>query len=113
MVFFLFTGWTNNIITKIDGRINFLNKNLYQDKNQDTLSSSTVASTLDQFYKNLMVYPIYKARNNVALICKHFLVSVVTKTLGLRNNDQTSTQNEINDFSYNHIVNKNVSDLTS
>ena len=113
MVFFLFTGWTNNIITKIDGRINFLNKNLYQDKNQDTLSSSTVASTLDQFYKNLMVYPIYKARKNVALICKHFLVSVVTKTLGLRNNDQTSTQNEINDFSYNHIVNKNVSDLTS
>ena len=73
----------------------------------------TVTSALDQFHKNLMVYPIHKARNNVALICKHFLVSVVTKKLGLRNNDQTSTQNEINDFSYNHVVNKNVSDLSS
>ena len=97
---------TNNIAIKVDDRIHILNKNLRQYKNHDdTLPSSTVRTTLDQIHENFVVFPIDKATNNFALICKRNNASVITKELGFSNNEKTSTYKEINDLSYNHIVN--------
>ena len=42
-----------------------------------------------------------------------FYASVRTEELGIGNNDNTSTYKEINDLSYNQIVNYNISDLSS
>ena len=77
-----------------------------------TLLSSTVKTALDQIHENFIEVPIYKATNNVALICKCFYASVITKELGLGNNGKTNTYKDINDLSYNHIGNKNISDLS-
>ena len=84
-----------------------------QCKNHDTMSSPIVRTALDQIHENFVVVPNEKATNNVALICKRFYASVITSELGLSNNDKTSTYKEINDLSYNYIVNKNISDLKS
>ena len=61
-----------------------------------TQSSPTVRTALNQIHKNFVVLQIDKVANNVALLCKHFYVSVITKELGLGNNDKTSTYEEIN-----------------
>ena len=61
-----------------------------------TQSSPTVWTALNQIHKNFVALQIDKVANNVALLCKHFYVSVITKELGLGNNDKTSTYEEIN-----------------
>ena len=73
----------------------------------------TVRTALDQFYGNLIVIPVDYGTNNVTLICKFFYASVITKELGLSNNDNTSTYKQINDLFYDHLVKKNISDLIS
>ena len=71
------------------------------------------STTLDRIYENFVVVPVEKTANNVILIFKRFYASVITKDLGLGNNDKANTYKKINDLSYNHILNKNISDLSS
>lgn len=73
----------------------------------------TVRTALDQFYGNVIVIRVDYATNSVTLICKFFYASVITKELGLSNNDNTSTYKQINDLFYDHLVKKNISDLIS
>ena len=101
-----------NITTKIDDRINVLNENICQYNYHGTLSSPAVRTALDQIHENFVKVPIHKGTNNVARICKCFYVSVITKQLGLGNNDKTSFYNDTNDLSYNHTVSRNISDLS-
>ena len=101
-----------NITTKIDDRINVLNENICQYNYHGTLSFPAVRTALDQIHENFVKVPIHKGTNNVALICKCFYVSVITKQLGLGNNDKTSFYNDTNDLSYNHTVSRNISDLS-
>ena len=44
------------------------------------------------------------ATDNEALICKRFYASVITKELGLSNNNKTSNYKEMNNLSYNSIA---------
>ena len=60
-----------------------------------------------------MVVPIDKATGSIALIYKHFYVSVIAKELGLRNNNTTNTYNSINNSSTDTIINSNINDLKS
>ena len=101
-----------NITTKIDDRINVLNENICQYNYHGTLSFPVVRTALDQIHENFVKVPIHKGTNNVALICKCFYVSVITKQLGLGNNDKTSFYKDTNDLSYNHTVSRNISDLS-
>ena len=101
-----------NITTKIDDGINVLNENICQYNYHGTLSFPAVRTALDQIHENFVKVPIHKGTNNVALICKCFYVSVITKQLGLGNNDKTSFYKDTNDLSYNHTVSRNISDLS-
>lgn len=103
----IFSESINAITTKTDDRINILNENLHQYKNHYTLPSPTLRTALDQIPENFAAVSIAKATNNVTLICKRFLPRA--KDLGLGNNDKTSTYKEINNLSFNQIVNKHIS----
>ena len=58
----------------------------------DCLSSPDVKNTIDNIHKNFVVVPIDKATGNIALVCKRFYASVVTRKLGLNNNSSTDTK---------------------
>ena len=74
-------------------------------------NSPTLRTALDQIPENFVAVSIAKATNNVTLIYKRFLPRA--KDLGLGNNDKTSTYKEINDLSFNQIVNKHISCFSS
>ena len=80
-------------------------KTCVNTKNLDTMSSSTVRTAVDQIHESLVVVSFDKAANNVVLIFKSFYASVITKELGLGNNNNASTYKEII-LSYIHIANK-------
>lgn len=62
------------------------------------------STTLDRIYENFVVVPVEKTANNVILIFKRFYASVITKELGLSNNNKTSNYKEMNNLSYNSIA---------
>ena len=53
---------------------------------------NTKRTALDQIHENFMAVSIGKATKNVAQICKRFYACLITKELGLGNNDKTPTK---------------------
>ena len=78
---------------------------------KDCLSSPDVINALDKIHKDFVVVPIDKAAGNIALICKRFYASVITRELGLSENSSTDTYNNTGGLSTNDIIDKNIRDL--
>ena len=77
----------------------------------DCLSSQDVQSSLDNIHKYFVVVPIDKATGNIALVCKRFYASVITRELGLNNNSSTDTYKNAGGLSANGIIDGNIRDL--
>ena len=60
-----------------------LTNKLYTNKHKDCLSSPDVINALDNIHKDFVVVPIDKATGNIALVCKRFYASVITREMGL------------------------------
>ena len=69
-----------------------LTNKLYTNKHMGCLSSPDVKKALDIIHKDFVVVSIDKATGNIALVCKRFYASVVTRKLGLNNNSSTDTR---------------------
>ena len=69
----------------------------------DCLSCPDVKNALDNLHKDFVVVPIDKATRNIALICKIFYASVITRELGLYNNSSTDTYNNAGGLFENQI----------
>ena len=77
----------------------------------DCLSSPDVKKALDNIHKGFVVVPIDEATSNIALVCKIFYASVITKELGLNNNSSTDTYKNVGGLSANDIIDGNIRDL--
>ena len=100
-----FSEWTNNVKIKIDERMSHLTNKLYTNKRMDCLSSPDVKNALDNIHKDFVVVPIDKATGNIALVCKRFCASVITRELGLNNNSSTDTYKNAGGLSANYSIN--------
>ena len=80
-------------------------------KHRDCLPSLDVKNILDNIHKDFVVIPIDKATGNIALVCKRFYGSVITRQLGLNNNSSTNIYNNAGGLSANDIIDKNIRDL--
>ena len=103
--------WTNNVKVKSDERMSPLANKLYTNKHMDYLSSEDVKNTLDNIHKDFVVVLVDKATGNIALICKRFYASVITRELGLNNNSYTDTYKNAGGLSANDIIDRNIRDL--
>ena len=103
--------WTNDIKIKIDERISHLANKLYTNKHRGCVPSPHVKNALDNIHKDFAVVPIGKATGNIALVCKRFHASVITRELGLNNNSSTDNYNNAGGLSANDIIDKNIRDL--
>ena len=88
-----------------------LKTKLYTIKHRDCLSTPNVKNALDNIHKDFVVVPINKATGNIALVCKRFYDSVITRELGFNNNSSTDSCNNPGGVSANDIVDKNIRDL--
>ena len=88
-----------------------LTNKLYTNKHMDCLSSPDVKNALDNIHKDFVVVPIDKATGNIALVCKRFYASVITRELGLNNNSSTDTYKNAGGLSANGIIDGNIRDL--
>ena len=52
---------------------------------------SRCKNALDNILKDFVVVPVDKATGNIALACKRFYASAITRELGLNNNSSTDT----------------------
>ena len=75
------------------------------------LSSPDVKNTLDNIHKDFVIVPIDKATGNIALVCKGFYASVITRELGLNNTSSTNTYKNAGGLSANYIIDGNIRDL--
>ena len=106
-----FLELTNNVKVNIDERMSQLTNKLYTNKHMDYLSSPDVKNALDNIHKGFVVVPIDKATGNIALVCKRFYASVITRELGLNNNSSTDTYKNAGGLSANGIIDGNIRDL--
>ena len=104
-----FLEWTNNVKVKIDERMSNLINKLCVNKDRDCLSSPDVKNALDNIHKDFVV--VDKATGNIALVCKRFFASVITRELGLNNNSSTDTCSNTGGLSANDIIDKSIRDL--
>ena len=88
-----------------------LRNKLHTNKHRDCLSSPDVQNALDNIHKDFVVVPIDKVTGNIALVCKRFYASVITRELGLNNNSSADTYNNAGGLSPNDIIDGNISDL--
>ena len=88
-----------------------LTNKLCTNKHRDCLPSLDVKNILDNIHKDFVVVPIDKATGNIALVCKRFYGSVITRQLGLNNNSSTNIYNNTGGLSANDIIDKNIRDL--
>ena len=72
---------------------------------------SICKNAVDNIHKDFVVVPIDKANGNIALVCKRFHTSVITRKLGLNNNSSTDTYNNAGGLSANDTIDKNIRDL--
>ena len=106
-----FLEWTNNVKIKIHDRMNHLANNLFTNKHRDCLSSPDVKNTLHNIHKDIAVVPVEKATGNIALVCKRFYASVITRELILNNNSSADGYNNVDGLSANDIIEKNIRDV--
>ena len=86
---------------------NLTNK-LCTNKHRDCLSSPYVKNAVDNVHKDFVVVPIDKTTGNIALVCKIFYTSVITRKLGLSNNSSIDTYNNAGGVSANDTIDKNM-----
>ena len=67
---------------------------LFTNEPRDCRSSTDLKNALDNISKDFVVIPIDKATGNIALVCKRFDATVVTRKLRLNNNSSTDTYNK-------------------
>ena len=106
-----FLEWPNNVKVKIDERMSHLTSKLYTNKDMDCLSPLDVINALDNIHKDFAVIPIDKATGNIALVCKRFYASVITRELGLNNNSSTDTYKNAGGLSAKDIIDGNIRNL--
>ena len=99
--------WTNNVKVKIDERMSHLTNKLYTNKHMDCLSYADVKKALDNIHKDFVFVPIDKATGNIALVCKRFYASVITREFGLNNNWSRDTYKNAGGLSSNGIIDGN------
>ena len=76
----------------------------------DCLSSPDVKNALDKIHEDFVVVPIDKAIGNIALVCKRFYASVITRELWMNNNPSTNTYNDAGGLSANDIIDGDIRD---
>ena len=103
-----FLEWTNNVKFKIDERISHLTNKLYTNTHMDCVPSPDIKNALDNVLKDFVVAPIDKATGSIALACKRFYASVITRELGLNNNSSTDTYKNAGGLSANDILDGNI-----
>ena len=86
-------------------------KKSYLNKHRYCLSSPDVENALDNIHKYFLVFPIDKATGNIALVCKRFYASAITRELGLNNNSPTDSYKNAGGLSANDIIDENIRDL--
>ena len=91
--------------------MSYLTNKLYTSKHMNCLSSPDVKNALDSIHKDFVVVPIDKATGNIALVCKRFYASVITRELRLNNNSSRDTYNNAGGLSANDIIDGNIRDL--
>ena len=106
-----FLEWTNNVKVITDEEMSHLTNKLYTNKHMDCQSSSDVKNALDNIHKDFVVFPIDRATDNIALVCKRFYASVITRELGLNNDSSTDTYKNAGGLSANDITDGNIRDL--
>ena len=79
--------------------------------NDSFLSNTQLVDELNKLHERFVVVPIDKATGNVAVICKRHYANVLVSELGLKDNNST-TYIQINDTDPDHIVDKNLDDLS-
>ena len=88
-----------------------LTNKLCRNKHRDYLSSPDIKNALYNIHKDFVVVPIDKTTGNIALVCKIFYASVITRELGLNNNSSTDTYKNAGGLSANDIIDGNIRDL--
>ena len=78
-----FLEWTNNLKVNIDEKMSHLTNKLCRNKHRDYLSSPDIKNALYNIHKDFVVVPIDKTTGSIALVCKIFYASVITRALGL------------------------------
>ena len=68
-----------------------------------------IKNVLDNIHKDFAVVPIDK--DNIALVCKRFYASVISRELGLNNNSSTDTYSNADGLSANDIIDWNIRGL--
>ena len=79
---------------------------IYANKRMDYLPSPVMKNTLHNIHKDFVIVLIDKATGSIALVCKVFYSSVITRELGLNNNSSTDTYNNAGGLSTNDIIDK-------
>ena len=72
---------------------------------------SKCKNALDNVHKDFVAVPIDKATGNIAVVCKGFYGSVITRELWLNNSLSTDTYNIAGGLSANDIIDRNIRDL--
>ena len=103
--------WSNSVKITIDEGMSHLANKLYAKKHRDCLSSPGVKNALDNIHKHFVVAAIDKATGNIAVACKRFFASVVTRELGL--NNKSSTDTNAGGLPADVIIDKNIRDVKS
>ena len=91
--------------------MSYVTNKLCTNKHRDCLSSPEVKNALDNIHKDFVAVLIDKATGNIALVCKRFYATVITRELGLNNNSSTDTYSNAGGLSANDITDKNIRDL--
>ena len=99
----LFSNWKNNIVTKLNSRINSIRITPQQTK--PVLQDPIAKAYLDELHKKFVIVPIDKAANNVAIICKRFYLTSILQELGIPGN--TSPTYELVNRSAESIIETN------
>ena len=75
--------WKSAILTKVDKKILKLKTRIKPSKSNPILKQIDVISCLDALQKKIVLVPIDKASNNVAIICKRYCVEVILMQTGI------------------------------
>ena len=85
-----FSEWKQQVLTKVDERIQHLSKQSTTTSNKQVLKDKNIIKDLQTLHNKFVIVPIDKASGNVAFICQRHYANVLIKELGLENTDNTS-----------------------
>ena len=95
-----FTQWINIVMEKVNKKIEELKNKFKFSRVKQVLRDPGVVSYLKISQEQYSMYPIDKAANNIAFICKKYYVQVLIKELGLLS-ATSNTYQQANDTLHN------------